>query len=147
MSWEAAASADGARDFIRGVVAHAALEPRLNYELGVEELAGGLLVGNCRLSIDRGSAASIGYVYRRDRWGRGYGTEVLTALIRFGFDDLGLHRLHASAHVDNRASWRVMEKAGMRREGRLRDALRMSGGWADTYLYSILEVDPRPDFR
>lgn len=148
MSWDPAESPDGPARRILEAIAQASEEPRRNYEFGVEEREGGLLIGNCRLSpTGRNAEASMGYVYRRDRWGRGYGTEVVIALLDFGFGQLGLHRISASAHVDNVASWRVMEKAGMRRDGRLRDGLQMSSGWADVLLYAILEGDPRPGFR
>ena len=148
MSWDAADSPERPRQRMLEAVAQAVETPRRNYEFGVEERESGLLIGNCRLSpTGRNAEATMGYVYRRDRWGRGYGTEVVIALLDFGFGQLGLHRISASAHVDNAASWRVMEKAGMRREGRLRDGLQMSSGWADVYLYAILASDARPAFR
>ena len=57
----------------------------------------------------------LGYRFRRPFWGRGYGTEGSIALIDRGFADLGVRRVVASAMVVNVASWRVMEKSGMRR--------------------------------
>jgi RimJ/RimL family protein N-acetyltransferase len=63
--------------------------------------------------------AVVGYLLARDAWGRGYATEALGAM-RDLAAGLGLHRLYAVCHFDNRASWRVMEKCGFRREAILR---------------------------
>ena len=55
----------------------------------------------------------LGYRLRKAAWGKGYGTEGSRALIRKGFTELGARRVVASTYEDNRASRRVMEKAGM----------------------------------
>lgn len=57
--------------------------------------------------------AVLGYRLRRAAWGRGYGTEGARALIRRGFAELGVRRISATTYEDNRASRRVMEKAGL----------------------------------
>lgn len=56
----------------------------------------------------------LGYRLRRAAWGHGYGTEVSAALVRRGFGELGVRRIYAHADEANRASWRVMEKVGLR---------------------------------
>lgn len=56
----------------------------------------------------------LGYRLLRSAWGKGYGTEGSRALIDKGFRELGVSRVTASTYQDNRASRRVMEKAGMR---------------------------------
>lgn len=74
-------------------------------------------------------------------WSKGYATEALEALIDFGFDKLGLHRIEAGCAVENTGSIRVLEKAGMQREGRCRQLLPLSSGWSDNFEYAILETD------
>ena len=59
----------------------------------------------------------IGFVLARERWGRGYVTEALRAVLREAIEGLGLCEARATVHPDNRGSMRVMEKAGMRRSG------------------------------
>ena len=54
---------------------------------------------------------------------------------------LSLHRIWATCDVDNRASARILEKVGMRREGHLRHSVRRKGEWRDSYLYAILEPE------
>lgn len=56
----------------------------------------------------------LGYRLRRSAWGKGYATEGCRALIEKGFHELGVQRVFASTMVVNVASWRVMEKAGLR---------------------------------
>jgi RimJ/RimL family protein N-acetyltransferase len=55
----------------------------------------------------------IGYRLRHDAWGRGYATEGATALAHYGFDDLGLQRIIGVTHPGNKASQRVLMKAGL----------------------------------
>ena len=57
----------------------------------------------------------LGYRLRRDAWGRGYATEVSRALVDKAFGELGMRRVIARAMAVNTDSWRVMEKAGLRR--------------------------------
>jgi RimJ/RimL family protein N-acetyltransferase len=65
----------------------------------------------------RGPDVEAAYLLRRDRWGRGYATEALRAVLRIGREELGLERIVALAYAENDASRRVMEKAGMRADG------------------------------
>ena len=55
----------------------------------------------------------LGYRLRRAAWNKGYATEGSRALIRMGFADLGVRRVHAHAMAVNNASRRVMEKCGL----------------------------------
>ena len=83
--------------------------------------------------------AALGYCYHQDAWGRGFAIEMPQEMLRFGFEDLGLHRIRASADTRNGASIRVLDKIGMRQEGRLREHVLMRGEWRDSYLYAILQ--------
>ena len=76
----------------------------------------GLLLGSTGLAFESREVASTGYVFARDAWGRGYATESLRAMIDIA-QTLGVRRLYAICHVEHRASWRVMEKCGLVRDG------------------------------
>jgi [ribosomal protein S5]-alanine N-acetyltransferase len=65
--------------------------------------------------------AEIGYVFHRDHWGKGYGTECVALMSNFGFESLNLHKLHASVVDANIGSARILEKNGYELEGRLKD--------------------------
>jgi RimJ/RimL family protein N-acetyltransferase len=83
--------------------------------------------------------AEIGYVLDPSYGGRGYATEAVEALLRLCFEDLGLRRVTANCFADNVASWRLMERLGMRREVHtLRESLHRSGAWLDGMGYALL---------
>jgi len=84
------------------------------------------------------SCGEIGYVLSRPYWNRGLMSEAVKAIIGFGFERLSLKRIEARCFVENVASARVMEKAGMTFEGILRESLYAKGRHWDVKLYSIL---------
>lgn len=112
---------------------------------------GGDVIGDLMLAVDdawaqaevadaaRGVQAELGWVIDPDHGGHGYATEAVHELLRLCFDELGLRRVTASCFADNTASWRLMERIGMRREAHtIRDALHRSGEWLDGYTYALL---------
>jgi len=74
-------------------------------------------------------------------WGKGYASELSKTLIQFCFNTLNFHRVEAGCAVDNAASVKVLEKSGMKRKGRRRQTLPLSGGWSDNFEYAILDTD------
>lgn len=88
--------------------------------------------------------AELIYWLGRPYWGNGYATEAVRAVIGFGFETLGLNRVHASYFTANAASARVMAKAGMRFEGVMRQHHVKDGQALDLGQYGILRSDPRP---
>ncbi len=95
------------------------------------------------LSNDKFRLGEIYYKLFPDFWGRGYGTEVAKKLITVGFEDFGLHKVEAGVALGNDRSLRVLEKAGMTREGLRRKILPIRGEWIDGYLFAIVEDDAR----
>lgn len=91
--------------------------------------------------------AEVGYWIARTEWGRGLGTEALQVILAWGFDTLGLHRIEAHHFPENPASGRIMQKAGMRHEGHLREPIVRDGVPRDLELYGMLRSDPRPPVR
>lgn len=94
--------------------------------------------------------ADIGYVLARSAWNRGYMTECVRHLIDRALAQPGMHRVWAVCDVENAASVRVLEKAGMEREGRLRRWLvRPSGGEQpyDCWCYARVRDAGRPAGR
>lgn len=83
----------------------------------------------------------VGYALARPYWGKGYMTEALRAVIAWALKQPDIYRVQAFCDVENIASRRVMEKAGMTREGRLRRfALHknISDEPRDAYLYAVV---------
>lgn len=109
----------------------------LTLKLG-ENLIGGMGLG----SIDHEHAqAEMGFWIGVDWWGQGFATEAARAVIRFGFEELKLNRIYAHHMVRNPASGRVLAKAGMQREGLLRQRVRKWGVFEDVVLMAILQED------
>ena len=85
--------------------------------------------------------AELSFWLARTAWGRGYMSEVLSAMLRFSFEDLELNRLYAHHMVRNPASGRVLEKNGFKQEAVLRDRVRKWGVFEDVCLWAILRRD------
>ena len=92
----------------------------------------------------RGVQAELGWALRAEDTGRGYATEAVEAALRICFEELGLRRVVASCFAANTASYRLMDRVGMRREGHtVKDALHPSGQWMDGYDYALLAEEWR----
>ena len=117
---------------------------RTNFDLAIclkgGKRAAPRLIGAVGLKItdSENRTGDIGYVLHPDYWGQGYVLEAAQALMDAGFSDLELQRITASCDQRNKASARVMEKLGMRREGVFRRSRYIQGDWRDEYLYAIL---------
>jgi ribosomal-protein-alanine N-acetyltransferase len=85
--------------------------------------------------------AEVGYWIGHPHWGKGYATEALQLLIQFAFETVGLNRVQAKHFVENPASGRVMQKAGMHYEGLHRQALFHNNTFKDLKAYAILRED------
>ncbi len=134
-------TAEESHAYVRGAIADAAEEPRRTYDLAVLLATEGRLIGRCGLGRTEAAPreAVLWYTLHPAAWGRGYGTEAARAVIGFGFRQLELHRIWADCDPENTASYRVLEKLGMRREGHLRENAWVDGAWADSLIYAVLE--------
>lgn len=86
-------------------------------------------------------SAEVWFKILADFWGKGIATEALVRILEFGFKELRLHRIEAGCATDNIASVKVLEKAGMIREGMKRKNLPIRNHWHDAYSYAILSED------
>lgn len=92
--------------------------------------------------IDREhSLAEISYWLAVAAWGKGYMSEALPPLLRFGFETLSLNRLYAYHMARNPASGRVLRKNGFQQEGLLRQRVIKWGVFEDVVLLAILRQD------
>ena len=82
----------------------------------------------------------IGWVLHPAYHRQGYASEAATALLRYGFETMQLHRIIATCQPENPASYGVMEKIGMRREGHFQQCIyRGDDTWWDEYFYAMLK--------
>lgn len=87
--------------------------------------------------------AEVGYIFHPAYGGQGYATEAARRLLGIAFDEAGIHRVYARCHPDNAASWKVMERLGMRREAHFREHALVKGAWDEELVYAILEDEWR----
>jgi len=126
-----------ARAYVERMLASQRATPRTSWELAVVRRDDGAVIGACDLTLAGDAGGDLGYVLARDCWGRGYATEAATALVRAGFEELGLRRIFATCDVDNVASARVLEKVGLVREGLLERHKHARGRWWTSWQYAI----------
>ena len=74
----------------------------------------------------------------RSCWGQGLGEEVTRAVVRFGFDEVGLHRIGLKVFAHNHRAIRCYERCGFVEEGREREAAYVGGAWRDDVIMGIL---------
>lgn len=129
--------------FLNEIIRYQLDNPRYDYEIAVVTKENNKLIGACSIHISspRNREGWIGYCYNREYWRKGYASEAANEIIRFGFEDLNLHRIFATCDPNNIGSAKVLEKIGMKREGRLRQHKWRKREWRDSSLYSILEQE------
>lgn len=86
-------------------------------------------------------SAEIGYFIGEPFWNKGIATKAISLAVEFGFDSLGLNRIHAGVFSFNEASVRVLEKCGFQREGVSREAVFKEGAFYDEIRFAILSAD------
>ena len=97
------------------------------------------LIGSIGLRLNpQHCRGELGYWIGKPYWNRGYATEAAEAVLRYGFETLGLHRICAYHFRRNRASGRVLEKIGMIPEATLRQHVSKWGTFEDLEGYGIL---------
>ncbi len=107
-----------------------------------DAMTGDYLGGTGLNKIDHlNRSANLGYWVRSSRAGRGVASGAARLVARFGFEELGLHRLEIVAAVGNIASQRAAEKAGAVREGVMRKCLLLHNQSHDAVLYSLVAED------
>lgn len=116
LGWRPYDDVDLAREFLRKGLEGWDAGDRL---WGIERRDDRRLIGQIGAHLE-GTRAVLGYVLARAHWGQGFMTEALRAVTEAALDDLAIYRVWAVCDVDNPASARVMQKAGMSYEGRLR---------------------------
>jgi ribosomal-protein-alanine N-acetyltransferase len=120
-----------------------ALLARTLFQWAVAETSTDRLVGTVTLMAwDRAHRrAEIGFVLRRDRWGRGLASEAVRAALAFGFGPMNLHRVEADVDPENSASLGLLTGLGFREEGRLAERWFTYGEWRDSVLLGLVGDD------
>jgi len=120
--------------------------PREEHPLIIEVLTetGWEPIGDCGLfGINwRTREAEFGIVIgAKPYWNKGYGTEALKAIIKYGFETLNLNRIALRVYANNPRAIRAYEKAGLSHEGKLRQGHYQDGNYVDVFLMSVLRSE------
>ena len=134
-------SAEDVRDFVRMFLDQQQAKPRTKFQLAITLQSTGQLIGSCgiRMKSADANAADIGFELDPLHWGQGFAIEAAAAILKFGFAELQLHRIWAWCNAENQGSIHVLERLGMRREGRFRENEYFKDRWWDTLIYAILD--------
>lgn len=134
------AAAEALLDEISGLFAERSL-----FQWGIADRETDAVMGTCTLAAlsHEHRRAEVGFALARPKWGLGYMTEALPALIHFAFETLALHRLEADVDPRNARSIRALEREGFEREGYLRERYRVNGELQHAVLYGLLRNDWR----
>src|SRR5215213_4073608 len=111
--------------------------PRIKYQLAITLPTNNQVIGNVGIRKPSVKAydAELGYELASREWNNGYATEAVMAMLKLAFEDLRLHRVAARVIANNNNSIRLLEKIGMRQEGRLREQEFFKGRYWDVVLY------------
>lgn len=131
-------SMDGVQKYIEQQNRYAPFQLNQCFDLAIERRADGKVIGLLSLVRKEQEQGEIGWALGAAYRGEGYATEAAGALMSYAFAHLRLHRISATTSGDNVRSWKVMERLGMRFEGRLREAASVDGQRQDTLIYGIL---------
>ncbi len=107
------------------------------------------LIGNIYFSEQEFHTWELGYVFHHSYQGFGYATEAAKEVLREAFENLDARRVVAMCNPENLASWRLLERIGMRREGHLIQNIYFkldkdrNPVWQDTYEYALLKDEWR----
>jgi len=112
-----------------------------SYYFGIRARDDDRLLGNCDIEIESQSSRHgwVGiFIGEPDDWGKGYGTEAMSILVRFGFMELNLHRITLNVFAYNERGIKSYEKIGFVHEGTSRQALYRDGVYHDIHTMGIL---------
>ena len=153
--WQVPYSYQQARQFVMDETSRETIEPDQWVQLAIELKARdamlgaklgamlGAMVGDCAfyLSANDPRQGEIGMTLARAHQGQGFATEAVARLLDYLFGELDLHRVRANCDPENTASIRLLERIGMRHEGRWVQSLWFKGRWADEDWYAMLRQE------
>lgn len=120
-------------------------EKRTDIRWGIELKENNTLIGDCGLGHinEPKIPTELGFMLSKKYWNKGYMSEVLKAILEYGFEELGLHRIQGWTHSDNIISSRLLLNNGFTKEGLHREFVYIwhRGIYFDADMYAILSKD------
>ncbi len=137
-------SAEEFRDVLARKTARTTLEREGDgLNLAVVPLEVGRVIGDVSLfwCSEQHRQGELGFVFHPDFQGHGYAFEASQAMLRLGFQQLGLHRIAGRLDSRNTSSARLLERLGMQREAQLVENEHVKGEWVNEVVYGLLDRD------
>jgi len=124
--------------------ANTGFEEKDHYIFAIATLPEDVFIGGIGLEVESDfNRAEVGFWLGEPYWNKGYVTEALGSILKFGFEELSLHKIYA-IHLDkNPSSGRVMEKNGMIREAKLVDHIKKGDKYFDVIQYRLTKKEFR----
>jgi [ribosomal protein S5]-alanine N-acetyltransferase len=117
-------------------------DKEIEYPLAIVQKRSDELVGTITLRVDKDNLkGELGYWIGRPFWGKGFATEAVKSMMLFGFEALELNKIWASALSKNIGSTTVLQKAGMVKEGVLKQERLILGKFEDIEIFGIVKSD------
>jgi [ribosomal protein S5]-alanine N-acetyltransferase len=131
------------KGFLQFVSGESSQADRANYNFALIHKQTNRLIGSCGFmrSDPNGPQYSFGYVLHKDWWRQGLASEATIALVKFGFAELGAHRLWAHVFVGNTASEKLLQKLGFRYEGCTLKSFFVRSAWHDLQTFAMLRSE------
>lgn len=129
--------ADATTEYLQDLLVSQKEKPRTRFELAVQEITSGRVIGACDLSLIEGNVVDLGYMLGIEHWGKGYATEISLKLLEAAFNELRATQVIATVDINNKASIHVLEKIGMRWEAIFRKHRRLKNRWWDCHLFGL----------
>ncbi len=139
MPWEVPRSMADTIAYLETIPKNYAARERINFAMTLK--SDGKFIGSCgfhNISPEH-HKIMMGYLLIPSAWGNGYMTEAVREMIRFAFEEMGMHRVAATCDYENIRSANVMERCGMNLEGVFRDHEVRRGKFVSTKTYAIIK--------
>lgn len=138
MHWWSSAPHQTLEETRKYVAANAAQAQWLTWAITED---GGEALGWVVLTEHREGIRELGYILRRDHWGRGYAREAVRAVISHGWSAMGLRRIFADVDPENTSSVKLLVDLGFRQEGHLRGEWETHIGIRDSLIFGLLKEE------
>lgn len=141
-----APDANQIKDTFLKILSNSTSNPRVRYELAICLQADKKPIGISSLRLNWAEIREweIGWALHPAYWKQGYATEAVKVLLGYAFNHLQAHRILAYANAENALSEQVMIRAGMTKEGVLRETRLCNHKWCDELIYSMLDKEAAP---
>ena len=142
-SWEAPYSLAQAAVYLEEMKQAQPGMPGVWVAFAIERQSAPGIIGDCAFQVLSNDPlqAQIGYTLAREHWKQGYASEAVQSLLNYLFVEFNLHRITASCDAENTASFRLMERVGMRREAQFIENIWFKGSWGSEFVYALLRSE------